>query len=372
MSKPPCDDIFCAYEDDTACQTEIEEAKAEIKRGKIYFCNYQGMSGPPRYDAFIREAAKEFKLEYRDELVSDVVVEGIEENCFCRYMDTYRYRHFPKDIEEKIEKKADSLFMLSLSTDTIEAWDCDVRIDETFIYESIDRQINYKNISIERNDREYPFVRAWFVIDTTGKMFFQDMYWVDSTGLDEKEMLNLGRQFAKAAKKTKTTFVCNVLKRKTNAYYTLQYWFDPPGENDPLFIRCEERDLEKGKKAEDQGYLFDDDFFQLKNGYLNDPDYASGVVIDGFKKSKLNANTWIVECDRTFSGYTEGKEHFYFLVKFIDGLFYQVCQASFPSVKLKSSEIVDDMIWITDVDGAISMMEILNEGFLFQKRMFTK
>ncbi len=366
------DDLFCPYETDKECISEVAKAKQSIKKGEIYFCIHHGMMGYDRYEGFIDEVCKLYKLKVTTALSSDLVYENITENCFCVYMDAYIEKKFGDDFREMIEKKADSLYSLSLKNDTIEEWNCDIRFEPDTLYELIQSKINYKGITIERYDNELPFLDCDFVIDTVGVLRLFGFNWLDSLGLDSKEILNLEAQFRKVAREIKTNFRCQVISTTTSTWFNLHFFFDPPGENDPLFIRCEERDLNEDAKLEDQGYLFDNDFFELKNGKLTDPDYASGVVVDQFRKTKLDATTFIIECDRQFGKYIEGKDHFYFLVKKRKGIYYQICQASFPVQKLKSSAIEDNMIMITDDNGAISMIQITTEGFLFGKKIFIK
>ncbi|SFF09313.1 hypothetical protein SAMN05518672_1164 [Chitinophaga sp. CF118] len=159
------------------CQDETKKAQADIKNGKIVYCNYTNPKFQP--------------LRYIDEmsellLKQHIVIQDFRNynqssKCYCESMEDEIKRHFGGDFITSVKRMSDSIFLVKHINDTIEPEDCDTRpaypgstknFDESDLFQSrfdslVKYPKGYKN-RIETASRDLMYVK--FVVKKTGEI----------------------------------------------------------------------------------------------------------------------------------------------------------------------------------------------------------
>ena len=111
---------------DNECRTEAARAKRDLKAGKLIFCSPFGFgSSPLRYEQELRILTKRYGLTFDYESFSDVIVEGQTQGCYGAVMDRAIAAKFGGNFKERLEARADSLFIIAADTSTVEYTECD-------------------------------------------------------------------------------------------------------------------------------------------------------------------------------------------------------------------------------------------------------
>lgn len=116
-------------EKDTTCINEINQAKKDIENGKIVFCTPVGfLFGMLRFEDELKEVVESYGLEFKVDLISDVVFEGQTQGCFGAYMTQYIENKFGDYFREKVYNEADSLYVVRVirKNKIVDNWDCDI------------------------------------------------------------------------------------------------------------------------------------------------------------------------------------------------------------------------------------------------------
>lgn len=114
---------------DTTCIIEINEAKKDIENGKIVFCTPVGfLFGMLRFQDELKEVVESYGLEFKVDLISDVVFDGQTQGCYGAYMTNYIKNKFGNDFREKVYYEADSLYIKRVIDQNriVLCWDCDI------------------------------------------------------------------------------------------------------------------------------------------------------------------------------------------------------------------------------------------------------
>ncbi|GAB3533036.1 hypothetical protein GCM10027443_17720 [Pontibacter brevis] len=149
---------------DVLCLSEIERAKADVKKGILVYSKYGGIR---RHDDELEELLKKFNVAYKPlgmNCEADL-------NCYGVYMDSLIAEKYGDSFIRSLGEIADHMFEARWATKTYEYWDVDVEPKyssvppDTFILKKLTfpKGWDYEPM---RSERQFFF--AEFVIDTTG------------------------------------------------------------------------------------------------------------------------------------------------------------------------------------------------------------
>ncbi|MFD2562627.1 hypothetical protein [Aquimarina rubra] len=169
---------------DSLCQSDILKAKSDIQNGKLVYVQTAGMGfGFKRYELDLKKLCKEKGLEYDVDLIGCVVMEGQTQGCYGAYMDKTLIDKFGSDFKDKLDKEADSLFLVRIIKEKIPvfSWDCDEKPtpilgDKKYLETTLD----VPNLDLKRTElgRTWPAIDLSFIIERNGKIskFYNNNY----------------------------------------------------------------------------------------------------------------------------------------------------------------------------------------------------
>jgi hypothetical protein len=103
---------------DSICLRDIKNAINDSAKGIIKFCIPIGSgSSPKRCEKQLRTLCKQYGMQIEPIFISDEIVEGQTQGCYCVYMDNLIAQKFGPSFKTYLINTADSL--LANSNDTI-------------------------------------------------------------------------------------------------------------------------------------------------------------------------------------------------------------------------------------------------------------
>lgn len=119
---------------DTTCLEEVIKAKADVQKGELTFCHFAGclLYYPLRSGAEMDSLLKTFGIDYKEEIISDVIFEGQTQSCYCDFMKEQIDNKFGKTFIDSLLTISDSLYVQN-------------NINDTFYYANWDTGPNYPN-----------------------------------------------------------------------------------------------------------------------------------------------------------------------------------------------------------------------------------
>ncbi|OXA81078.1 hypothetical protein SAMN05444397_109212 [Flavobacterium aquidurense] len=170
---------------DTTCLKDVENAKVDIKKGKLIYCHtmggllYHGLRSE-------KEATLVFKqnnIEFKGIVVSDLVDEN-QTHCYCSFMKEKIIEKYGEKFIDSILTVSDKLYVKNITNDTLYYANCDKRPNypndksdyqdefSDVLQKEVETKITYpkdyknrKNI----NDSAYAFVDIRFYVNKKGK-----------------------------------------------------------------------------------------------------------------------------------------------------------------------------------------------------------
>lgn len=96
---------------DATCLKELEKAKNDFRKGKLIYCNYIQF---PRLRSEIEMVAllEKYNISFKNEVASDLVIEGKTDGCYCGYMQEQIESKYSKKFIDSILYIADSIYIL--------------------------------------------------------------------------------------------------------------------------------------------------------------------------------------------------------------------------------------------------------------------
>jgi len=128
----PIGKYYTDFNDDI-CKNQIENAKNDVKNGKLVYENSSGWT-IIRYDDEMEEILNGYGIEYIDIGPNCTIMQ----ECYAYYMDSIIVQRFGTNFIRQIEKRADSLFLSRWETKIYDSWDLDTKT----VYKEGDAEIH--------------------------------------------------------------------------------------------------------------------------------------------------------------------------------------------------------------------------------------
>lgn len=155
--------------DNDNCKLQIDDAKNDVRKGKLVYEDNSGSWKIIRYEDEMEEILNEYGIEYKFTGTNCTV----RQECYGYYMDSIISERFGKAFIKQIAQRADSLFLSKWETKTYDSWDIDEapfykeEDAENYIMERINFPDKWDTIS-SKFERQYLIVDAF--IDYKGKL----------------------------------------------------------------------------------------------------------------------------------------------------------------------------------------------------------
>ncbi|WP_062055936.1 hypothetical protein [Aquimarina longa] len=169
---------------DSLCKSDILKAKSDIDNGKFVYVQAAGLGfGFKRYESDLKKLCKEKGLEYDVDLIGCVVMEGQTQGCYGAYMDKALIDKFGSDFKEKLNRQADSLFLVRILKDEILifSWDCDEKPEPILENKNyLETTLDVPNLDLKRTElgKTWPAIDLSFIIERNGTIskFYSDNF----------------------------------------------------------------------------------------------------------------------------------------------------------------------------------------------------
>lgn len=169
---------------DKECHKELDKARAEIARGHLVYCHHAGGLSyfGLRSGKELAELLGEHGIGFKEEMTSDVIVEGHTQWCYCGLMEEEIAARFGGHFIDSLTDVSDDWFVKNVISngDTVYYAECDVRPrypgDDEYpddnsdsLQSDIDLQLHYpRGYQPRPNYDSSAFADVRFVVDTSG------------------------------------------------------------------------------------------------------------------------------------------------------------------------------------------------------------
>ena len=167
---------------DTTCLKEVEIAKKHFAKGKLVYCYDVGslLYEPLRSEKEMEQLLREYNIDYRNEMSSDVIIEGQTELCYCEFMREKIAAKYGENFIDSLLNISDSLFVFQNPLDTFYYAQCDTRPrypteneydhgEECYgIQGRFEKTVKYPKGYI-KNEKDNSFVNVRFIVNKEGK-----------------------------------------------------------------------------------------------------------------------------------------------------------------------------------------------------------
>lgn len=157
---------------DSMCRDDIKQAEMDIANGRIYFCHPFGFgSHELPQEIYLNELCLTHKMQFKEELISDVIINEQTQGCYGAVMDNFIALKFGKEFKERLYHQADSVLLAK--NDTVDYYSCGKRPQimaennyETVFFIPLPRKLS-KEVKIGRGN-DTPFMDIGFYLDKSG------------------------------------------------------------------------------------------------------------------------------------------------------------------------------------------------------------
>lgn len=171
--------------EDRQCHDELAKARSDIAKGRLIYCHHTGslLYNRLRSEKELTELLSEHGVGFKEEMTSDVIMEGRTQWCYCGLMEEQIAAKFGEHFMDSLIDVSDEWFVKNAISngDTIHYVECDVRPrypgDDTYpddrsdsLQADIERSLQYPPGYLKRSDHNTTaFVDLTFFVDTLGK-----------------------------------------------------------------------------------------------------------------------------------------------------------------------------------------------------------
>lgn len=225
---------------DTSCLKEVKKAKAYIQKGKFTFCHFAGsmLYEPLRSGDEMDSLLKKFRIDYKEEITSDVIFENQTQGCYCDFMKEQIDERFGNTFIDSLLNKSDSLYVQNNINDTFYYANCDTRpnypgdtdshadeYSEVF-QNDFDKSIKYPVGYIKRpNYDSSAFVDVHLYVDKAGQAFITGFWFLFDMKANHKYEKYFEREIEKAMKNNDWT-PATIRNQKVNSDMVMRLGFD--------------------------------------------------------------------------------------------------------------------------------------------------
>lgn len=234
---------------DKECLKALSKAKAALAEGKLVYCNHAGSLGywPLRSRVELESLLAESGIEFKEEMTSDVVVEGQTQWCYCGFMEEQIATKFGKGFIDSLIDVSDDWFVKNAISngDTVYYGECDVRPrypgddvypddDSDSLQADVERALRYPRGYTKLPDfdstasgagQPTSFVDLGFFVDTLGRASLT-RYWSRFAAEDNHHFDDYFEQeITKAVRRTGWSPAL-IHGRKVNADMNYRFYFE--------------------------------------------------------------------------------------------------------------------------------------------------
>lgn len=225
---------------DTTCLNEVKKAQADIRKGKLTFCHFAGslLYNPLRSGTEMDSLLKTFGIDYKEEITSDVILEGQTQGCYCDFMKERIDNKFGKTFIDSLLNVLDSLYVQNNINDTFYYAHCDTRPnyptdtdthpDEySEIFQSdFEKSLKYPVGYIKRpNYDSSAFVDVHLYVDKSGNAVITDYWFLFDMKTNHKYEKYFEKEIEKVMRKKGWT-PATIRNQKVNSDMVMRLGFD--------------------------------------------------------------------------------------------------------------------------------------------------
>ncbi|MDJ1506015.1 hypothetical protein [Xanthocytophaga agilis] len=225
---------------DSTCLKEVRNAKADIRKGKLTFCHFVGMlvKKSSRSDQEMDSLLTLFGINHQAELVSDVVMEGQTDGCYCGFMREQIDQKFGKTFIDSLLTVSDSLYVQNHIHDTMYYASCDTRPNypsDTTSYEDefserfqndLDQRLIYPVGYSKRANNDSPaFVDVYLYVEKSGNASITGYRFVFDMKTNHKYETYFKSKIEEAIR-IKGWTPATIRKQKVNSDMVMRLFFD--------------------------------------------------------------------------------------------------------------------------------------------------
>jgi len=223
---------------DTTCQREVNSAKTDFLKGKMTYCHFIGMlTRPFRNENEMVALLKQYNINYKTELVSDVITDQTE-GCYCDFMSEKIGEHFGSHFIDSLMNISDSIYLAKHISDTFQYMSCDTwarypgdsdsnQTQQCAILQAqLDAKMKYPNGYIRRRNSEISaFADVDFIVNKAGEATIEGYNFLFGVNSNHRYERDFERQIAKIVKKDGWTSG-QVRKQKVISNCVLRIFFE--------------------------------------------------------------------------------------------------------------------------------------------------